>query len=60
MSLSIFRGGGAKRANNEVREMFRKAVADMFGGENNIPDKVKEAVVSDCHTTRGLRQLGTL
>ena len=44
VSLSIFRGGGAKRANNEVREMFRKAVADMFGGENNIPDKVKEAM----------------
>ena len=45
VSLSIFRGGGAKRANNEVREMFRKAVADMFGGENNIPDKVKEAML---------------
>ena len=45
VSLSIFRTGGAKRVNNEVRAMFRKAVADMFGGENNIPDSVKEAML---------------
>ena len=55
VSLSIFRGGGAKRANNEVREMFRKAVADLFGGENNIPDKVKEAVVRSRRLTAAAR-----
>ena len=44
VSLSIFRGGNAKRANNEVRAMFMKSVADMFGGERNIPDSVKEAI----------------
>ena len=45
VSLSFFRGGDAQRVNNEVREMFRKSVADMFGGENNIPDNVKEAML---------------
>jgi len=45
VSLSIFRGGNAKRANNEVRAMFMKSVADMFGGERNIPDSVREAML---------------
>ena len=45
VSLSIFRGSGAQRANNEVRDLFRKSIADMFGGENNIPDSVKEAML---------------
>ncbi|MBQ7190559.1 MAG: hypothetical protein IJR99_14220 [Kiritimatiellae bacterium] len=33
-----------KRANNATREAFRNAVANMFGGENHIPDSVKEAM----------------
>ena len=45
VSLSIFRGSGAKGDNNAVRDLFRKTVADMFGGENNIPDSVKEAML---------------
>ena len=45
VSLSIFRGKGAQRSNNEVRDMFRKAVADMFGGENNIPGAVRDAML---------------
>ena len=35
----------AKRANDEVRELFRKTIIDMFGGEGNIPDSVKDAML---------------
>ena len=38
------RFGSLKDANNTARSLFRKAVADMFGGENNIPESVKEAM----------------
>ena len=31
--------------NDRTRELFRKAVADMFGGENKIPASVKKAMV---------------
>jgi len=30
--------------NNEVRELFKQAIADMFGGPDNIPDSVKDAM----------------
>ena len=33
-----------KRANNTTRDAFRKAVADMFGGESLIPASVKDAM----------------
>ena len=33
-----------KRANHATRDAFRQAVADMFGGENHIPDSVKDAM----------------
>ena len=34
----------AKRADNDaVRDLFRKTVADMFGGENRIPESVRDA-----------------
>ena len=33
-----------KKANNITRDAFRKAVSDMFGGENRIPDSVKDAM----------------
>jgi len=45
VSLSFLRSSGAKRANNEVRDLFKKAVFDMFGGERNVPDSVKEAML---------------
>ena len=35
----------AKKANDEVRELFRKTIIDMFGGEGNIPDSVKDAML---------------
>ena len=33
-----------KKANNATRDAFMKAVADMFGGEDRIPDSVKDAM----------------
>lgn len=45
VSLSFLRSNAAQRANNEVRDIFRKTVADMFGGERNIPDSVREAML---------------
>ena len=33
-----------KSANDQVRDLFRKTVADMFGGEKNIPDIVRDAM----------------
>ena len=36
-----------KRANNTTRDAFMKAVADMFGGVDHIPDSVKEAMKLD-------------
>ena len=31
--------------NDRTRNLFRKAIADMFGGESNIPASVKEAML---------------
>ena len=45
VSLSFLRSDGAKRVNNEVRDIFKKTVFDMFGGERNVPDSVKEAML---------------
>ena len=36
-----------KSANDRTREAFKKAVADMFGGENRIPASVKKAMLLD-------------
>ena len=41
---ALIRFSAAKKANDEVRDLFRKAVADVFGGESKIPDSVKEAM----------------
>ena len=41
----FFRKDDAKAVNNEVRALFRKTVADMFGGESHIPDSVKDAML---------------
>ena len=39
---SIFRTSDMKAANDQVRDLFRKTIADMFGGERNIPDIVRD------------------
>ena len=39
-----FRSQDAKDVNNVTRDIFHKAVADMFGGESKIPDSVKDAM----------------
>ena len=43
--MTILRTKDAKAANDEVRELFRKSIAEMFGGEGNIPDSVKDAML---------------
>ena len=45
VSLSFLRWKGARSDNNAVRELFRKCVADMFGGEKNIPESVRTAML---------------
>ena len=45
VGMTLLRTKDAKSANDEVRELFRKTVADMFGGEGNIPDSVKDAML---------------
>ena len=42
---SLIRDQAAKDVNNEVRALFKKTIADMFGGERNIPDSVKTAML---------------
>ena len=39
---SFWRTSDMKTANDQVRDLFRKTVADMFGGERNIPDIVRD------------------
>lgn len=34
-----------KDANNVARALFRQSIIDMFGGEDRIPDSVKEAML---------------
>ena len=38
------RSGDLKETNDRVRELFRKTVADMFGGEERIPENVRTAM----------------
>ena len=45
VGMTILRTKDAKAANDEVRELFRKSIAEMFGGEANIPDSVKDAML---------------
>ena len=42
---ALIRSSAAKKANDEVRDLFRKAVGEIFGGESKIPETVKEAMV---------------
>ena len=39
---SFFRTADMKTANDQVRDLFLKTVADMFGGEKFIPDLVRD------------------
>ena len=34
----------SRNVNNEVRALFKQTIADMFGGEDRIPDSVKDAM----------------
>lgn len=40
-----FRSSDDKAANDKAREIFRNAIAEMFGGENKIPESVKKAMI---------------
>ena len=39
---SFWRTSDMKTANDQVRDLFRQTIADMFGGERNIPDIVRD------------------
>ena len=39
---SFARSAEMKTANDQVRDLFRRTIADMFGGERNIPDIVRD------------------
>ena len=39
---SFWRTSDMKTANDQVRDLFRKTITDMFGGERNIPDIVRD------------------
>ncbi len=39
---SFMRTAEMKTANDQVRDLFRKTIAEMFGGERNIPDIVRD------------------
>ena len=46
---SFFRTSDMKAANDQVRDLFLKTVADMFGGEKFIPDIVRDNMkLEDC------------
>ena len=44
VGIGVGRLGGLKDANNVARSLFRNAVIDMFGGEDKIPQSVKDAM----------------
>ena len=43
--IGKFRFQTSKDVNNAVRDLFKRTVIDMFGGERNIPDSVKTAML---------------
>lgn len=45
--IGIGRLSSLKNANNIARNLFAKAVADMFGGMDKVPDSVKDAMKLD-------------
>ncbi len=40
----LFRSSETKEANNYARTIFKESIAKMFGGEDHIPDSVKDAM----------------
>ena len=44
VGIGIGRLKSLKNANNVARDLFRKAVSDMFGGEDHIPESVRNAM----------------
>jgi hypothetical protein len=44
VGIGVGRLGSLKKANNTTRDAFKKAVADMFGGETRIPASVLDAM----------------
>ncbi len=43
-AYKLFRPDSEKAENNSVRQLFRKTVSDMFGGEDKIPADVRAAM----------------
>lgn len=41
---ALFRSRANKEANDATRELFKSAVAEMFGGEDSIPENVRAAM----------------
>jgi len=46
------RSGADETKNDETRALFKKAVADIFGGEKNIPQAVKDVMKLDDYGTK--------
>ena len=44
-AFAVVRSGVSKTANDVVRDLFRKSVAEIFGGERKIPDSAKRAML---------------
>lgn len=44
-AFAVVRSGVDKTANDVARDLFRKSVAEIFGGERKIPDSVKRAMM---------------
>ncbi len=43
-AASFFRTNASKSANDVARDIFKRAISDMFGGENRIPDIVRDTM----------------
>ena len=43
----LLRSQNMKDTNDAIRTIFKKSIADIFGGEKNIPDEVKNAMKLD-------------
>lgn len=44
-AFALFRSGEDKADNNATRELFKKVIADLFGGESLIPESVRDAML---------------
>ena len=44
VGIGVGRLRSLKDANNVARDLFKSAIADLFGGEDKIPDSVKDAM----------------